>query len=118
MYRLSSTEDLSFLGHAELIQVCIGANEVILNFDRDVQITILADFGVTMANGAMVRYEEPSRGAASLIGLLNDSIATAEAVQSGDLRVVFASGVELVVFDSNPEYESFWIKGPNREIIV
>jgi hypothetical protein len=118
MYRLSTTEDLSFLVHAEVIQVCIGANEAILNFDSDVRITILADFSVAAADGAAVRYDDPRQGAAALVGLLNDSIATAAATRSGDLRVAFASGAELFAFDSNSEYESFWIKGPSGEIIV
>ena len=118
MYRLSMTEDLLFLTHAEVIQVCIGSNEAILNFDSEVRITILADFSVAAVAGTAVIYDDPRQGAAALVGLLNDSIATAEATPRGDLRVVFASGAELVAFDSNLEFESFWIKGPNNEIIV
>ena len=118
MYHLSTTEDISFLAHAEIIQVCVGANEVILNFDGSIRITILADFSVTMNNGMVVRYDDPRKGAAALIELLHDSIVTAEATINGDLRMQFASGTELVVFDSSSEYESFWIKEPNKEIIV
>lgn len=118
MYRLSNTENLSFLVNAEVMQVCIGANEAILNFDNDVRITILADFSVAAADGVAVRYDDPRKGAAALAGLLGDSIAEATATPGGDLRVVFTSGVEVIAFDSNVQYESFWIKGPSGEIIV
>ena len=118
MYKLSTSEDLSFLARAELIQVCIGANEAILNFHPDSRITILADFSVTDGTGAPVIYDDPRRGAAALVGLLCDTITAAEATCSGDLRVTFASGAKLVAFDSAAEHESFWIKGPRGEIIV
>jgi hypothetical protein len=118
MYGLKPDEDLSFLIGVEVIQVCIGVNEVILNGDRDVRITILSDFSVSRQGGAMARFDDPREGASALVELLNESIASAEATAAGDLRLVFASGAELVAFDTNKQYESFWIKGSGREIIV
>lgn len=56
MHKLSRDTDLTCLLGAELVQVCIGTNEVILNFDRGVRITILSDFALGEPNGPTVRY--------------------------------------------------------------
>jgi hypothetical protein len=62
MYRLPRETDLSFLLGAELLQVCVGMNEVILHFDREIRITVMADFAV--ARGAPNRSGTTTRGEA------------------------------------------------------
>ena len=118
MYGLRASEDLSFLLNVELIQICIGVNEAILNGDHDVRITILSDFSVTRPGHATIRFSDTRTGAQALIGLLNEVIQTAKATESGDLLLGFSSGTHLQIFDMNRNYESFWIRAGNREIIV
>ncbi len=118
MYSLSISEDLSSLLGANLLQVCTGINEVILNFDKDIRLTVLSDFTVEYTKKKSIRYKEPIVGAVALLQLLHDSITLAQATTEGDLRVEFASGDAIIVHDTSKEYESFLIRMGKKEIVV
>src|SRR4051812_45424403 len=117
MYRLANTEDLSFFAGIELLQVCVGTNDVILRFDRDVTLTILSDYAVG-PDGATTRYERAADGALCLLPLLSSSVVGAIATDDGDLKVAFASGAVLVAFDTSERYESFSVASGTRLIVV
>ncbi len=118
MYRLSKDADLSFLRGVELQQVCVGCNEVILNFDQDVRITILSSFAVAYKRGVPpIRYDDASGGSAFL-ALLHGTVSRGEPTDEGGLLITFRSGASITVFDDSDQYESFWLSNGNKQIIV
>jgi hypothetical protein len=117
MYRLSKDEDLRFLLNAELIQVCVGKNEVILNFDNDARITVLSDFHVRTPKFDE-RFSEPVLGARAVCEFLHYAVGGATATSEGDLELRFSSGGSLKIFDTSDQYESFLISFRGKEIVV
>lgn len=118
MYKFDQKTDLSFLQGSTLIQICVGQNEIILNFDNDVRITMLASYAVTSALKASERFETSAAGIPSLMPLLGDKIACAIPTESGGVEVTFESNAQLELLDDSAEFESFWISGRTEKIIV
>ncbi len=118
MYKLSPDIDLSFLLGIDLLQVCVGKNEVILNFTDDVRITLLSEFLIKEADQELVTFHETSDGAQALVRMLNDEIEHAKATKEGGLLIAFRSGTTLGIPDTSEVYESFWISKGERQIIV
>jgi hypothetical protein len=118
MYRLSTSEDLAFFSGIGLLQVCAGKNELILNFDNNVRLTILSDFAVQVAGGTLQRFDDAVEGSKVVIGLLHDSVTEARATKDGDLSIRFNSGASMLVFDTSSNYESFLIRHGALEIVV
>ena len=119
MYGLSKNVDLSFLSGVELQQVCIGRNEVILNFDQDVRITVLSSLAVSCERGTPpTRYDDVVIGGSMVLPLLHDAVSEAEATDEGGLLLAFASGGTIIVFDDSDQYESFWIAHGKEQIIA
>lgn len=110
MYGLPSDLDLGFLVGPTLLQVCIGENEVILRFDGDISITIESRFLVRDLSGRETVFENAPPAAASLLDLLSDSIAEVLGQLDGTLRLSFAKGGILEVYDSSKDYESYQIQ--------
>jgi hypothetical protein len=110
MYRIRADEDFSYLINSEIIQVCLGQNEAILNFDDGgLRITILARFEVTV-DGTEYVFEESLLGAGILVALTHDPIAQVEVVNDTTLCILLASGNQLRLFDDSEQYESFTIE--------
>lgn len=117
MYRLAQDADVSFMIGAELVQVCIGRNEIILNFEPDVRVTLLSEFSISQGTRT-VAYAEGSAGGSALLPLLHDVISAAASTPRGGLVLTFQSGRSLEIPDTSDQYESFLIAGKGREIIV
>jgi hypothetical protein len=117
VYGLKNNEDLQPLLGATLTQVCVGQNEVVLNFDRPVSVTVLSDFSVSLNGAPKVRYQDARHGAVSLLPLIGNQIGSAVATTGGGLQLEFESGA-LEIFDESSQYESFWLKLGDKEIIV
>jgi hypothetical protein len=112
MFPLSKDIDLSFFRNKLLLQVCVGKNEVILNFDGDVKLTILSTFRVSSDASGEVEYDESAAGGARLLSLLHDTARLATPTADGGLQLAFESGTVLVLLDTSKQYESFWIEAP------
>jgi hypothetical protein len=118
MYGLPDDLDLTFLEGISLLQVCVGANEVILNFDRSVSITIESTFRIRTVSGQDDVYEDPRSASAALVGLISDSVARVSAETSGTLRLAFAGGGVLEIYDSSSQYESYQIRHGQQQYVV
>lgn len=118
MYRLSKEVDLSFLHGVTVLQVCIGANELIVNCDRGVRLTLLSEIAVRPPGGAVGIYSETASAAMPLVRLLHDVVVEALATDVGGLMLKFASGASLEAFDTSDQYESFWIQNGDDKIVV
>ena len=118
MYGLPKDLDLSFLKDAILLQVCIGENEVILNFDKGISITIESRFCFRSTSGNESIFEDAPSSAAFLVELLSDSITDVLGHLDGTLRLSFDTGETLSIYDDNAEYESYLIKHGEIVIVV
>lgn len=118
LYRLPQDIDLSFLVGADLLQVCVGSNEVILNFSDDIRITMLSEFLIREPGGEQKSCREVGDGVLFLIGRLNEVITTAHRTNDGGLKIVFSSEAVLEISDQSDEFESFWINHRDKQIIA
>jgi hypothetical protein len=109
MFGLAPETDLSFLRGVELLQVCIGANEVILAFHPNVTITIEGTFQVEVPGSTAEVFDDARSSAASLVTLLEGTVKSVAWEESGTVRLDFTSGAALEIYDSQEHYESFQI---------
>ena len=117
MYGLSDDLDLSFLVGMTLLQLCIGENEVILRFDEDSSITIESRFRVGGLDDHTAVFGDAPSSAGFLAKFLSDSIIDVLGRQDGTLRLSFAKGGFLEIYDSYRDHESYQIQH-HQEIYV
>ena len=118
MHRLSPDLDLSFFRNKALLQVCVGANELILNFDEGVSITVTSRVGFVGRNDTSDSYEDFARAGPAAIALLNDVVVSANGDTDGTLSLNFHSGVRLEFYDTSDRYESYLIRNGQQTIVV
>lgn len=109
MNGLPITIDLVALIGRELIQVCIGAFQFILNFDVDVRIAVESSCVYNSASGASTKIINYSEGASRLCELIGMQVASADRGGDGGLILRFTNGAKLQILNSNLEYESFQV---------
>ncbi len=114
MYGLSKQTDLAFMLGNEVLQVCIGRYQAILNCTSDLSISLECDF----AGGRVAADQQLPGSAIPLLGLLGSSISRAEIVGGGDLVLICSNGEVMRIYDSSSEYESYQITAPGRHIVV
>ena len=118
MHRLPPDIDLTFLREKPLFQVCIGQNEMILNFDESVSITVTSRIGITGRLEKFDTYEDFTKAAPAVLALLHDVVTAAEGDTDGTLTLTFRSGIKLEFFDTTERYESYLVKHGDKVIVV
>lgn len=118
MHGLPADLDLTFLQGIVLLQVCTGANEVILNFDGDVSIAVESKCRVRDASGRETAFNHPRSSSAALTELLSDVVTEALGSTDGTLRLAFSRGAIVEIYDSNEHYESYQIRHGSRTYAV
>lgn len=111
MYGLSSEIDLGFLVGREVLQVVVGAFQVIVHFDSDVSLSIEGDCqvsGSTFGSGIDAGRQ--------LLGLIGKSVTAASAINERHLELKFEDEVLRVLDDERGE--SFTITSPGNTIVV
>jgi hypothetical protein len=118
MYGLAENTDLSFLKGKQLLQVCIGCNEVILHFDRDLSINAQTDIGHSSGKVLSAVYKTPIAAAPVLVRFLHESVVNASVVLPGTLILEFSNGEGLEIHDASSQYESYQINYDGKTIVV
>jgi hypothetical protein len=118
MYGLPADSNFDFLKGAQLIQVCTGENELILNFDRDISIMCASDIRVGSTGQSATLFELPRDATLEVIKLLGDLITTAEGSTDGTLRIGWSRGVSTELLDTSDNYESYTVKYGEQLIVV
>ena len=118
MYGLPEKTDLSFLKGKQLLQVCIGCNEVVLNFDGDLSITAQTDIGHKSAKLPSTIYKTSIAAAPVLVRFLHESVANASVALPGTLVLEFSNTETLEIYDSSSHYESYVINYAAKTIVV
>ena len=118
MYGLAEDADLSFFKGAFLEQVCLGANQVILNFDQGVSISSAC--WVALAVGEhRIESDDPRTLAPALMKLIAESIVDVRWKGDGTLFLLFSNGGSMRIEDDGaPHYESYQIKHGDDLIVV
>jgi hypothetical protein len=118
MYGLSRDIDLRFFNGKALLQVCFGANELILNFDGDVSVTVMSLLGCMGSGGSIQQHEDFRQAAPAVLVLLNQTILSAEGEEAGTLVLKFDGGGTLAIYDDSKNYESYTINNGGKLIVV
>ena len=126
MYGLPENIDLSFFEGAILLQVCVGAHDLILNFDKDISVSIESTIaiekksksGATKQLSSNQTYEDYSQAATPVAAFLDRSISSVKHDTTGTITIQFQQFGSISIFDNNKNYESYNIKRGNEEVIV
>jgi len=118
MYGLPKGLSLEFLCGQTLLQVCVGAHDLILNFHDDVSVTVTSRIACAGPDGARHEYDDFRQAAPELMVFLNETIAKAEGSEDGTLRLAFDTGGTITIYDDSAEYESYTIRHGERVIVI
>jgi hypothetical protein len=118
MYGLENNVSLGFLKGRQLIQILVGAHQLILRFDKDVSISVEGDFDHKRGNHSLLTVARLPGAASTLLLLIGQTITTAENAGEGETRLHFSNGETLCLIDSNETGESYEIQGPEADVIV
>jgi hypothetical protein len=118
MYGLSKDVDLAFLKNKQLLQICIGSSEAILNFEDYLSITVMTAIHHEIGGRPIAAYEDSAASAVALCRFLACTIVDVQANESGMLRLTFSNGETLELRDDAPQYECYVIKHHEHQIIV
>lgn len=113
----TSTMDLSFFTGTTLVQICLGSNDLGLNFDiPPIQIMMQSDFG-TRAVGQEKMLHNPTDGHL-LRSFLNREVSDASWGEKGTLILTFTGGDQVLIFDDSDQSESYTISHSGQTIVV
>jgi hypothetical protein len=110
--------ELGFLLGLQLLQVCIGANEVILNFDGYVSITVESRITFSDASGLNTVYAHLPSAGVSLVKLLSSNIDRMAFEQDGTLSLHFGTGDTLSLHKDSGPFESYHVKHAHEVYVV
>lgn len=118
MYGLPSGANLDFFQKRTLLQICIGSNDLILNFDNGVSVTITSHVGWTDSYNKHNTYENSADAISVIVQLLGKSVTSATGDEEGTLSLIFDGGGCFFVYDDSKQYESYVIKNRDKLIVV
>jgi len=118
MYGLRSDVDLGFLADACLVQVCVGENEVILNFEPGISIMIAANVRLSRPEMLPELIEDSRVLGPALVSLLGDSVEGASVRPGGTLRMVWRTGAIVELLDSWEQFESYTVTHGDSVLVV
>ena len=119
MYGLPPVMDLNFLTGKKLIQVCFGANDLILRFTDDISIAVFSSIGIGKDKGKIARHINFGEAALEILGLLDRVVARVEWTTEGTVTLTAEDETLLQIFDDSEQFESYTITATDgKQIIV
>jgi len=118
MYKLPKGVDLGLLVGKQLLQICIGSADIMLNFDDNTRITVMTAIHYERYDGRKGVSEDGGEIVAALHECLGCQIVDFSASEEGTLRLVLSSGATIEVRDDDPHHECYWIRHHESQIIV
>jgi len=118
MYGLPENIDLKFFEQQELLQICVGKNEVILNFTGHISVTIQSRFACSNSKPLSIANDELPLAAYPLLYFIGALVVKAEGDTDGTLRLTFSNTELLLVHDDDPNYESYVITRNGQTVII
>lgn len=117
MHGLTENDDFSFLVSKELIQICIGFNQVIMQFDGDISISVETPIKHIDSCGNEYIYENNKSIGSEFISLLGKGI-TSVIPNAGVLKLVFDKGEAIELVEDDKAFESFHISMAAKTIAI
>ena len=118
MYGFADDVDLRFFKGAVLEQVCLGANQVILNFYSDVSVNSACWMALAVGEHR-IESDDPRVLAPALMGLITETVVDVRWKSDGTLFLLFSNGgVMRIEDDAAPHYESYEIQHGKELIVV
>ena len=104
--------NIAFLHGSELIQVCLGQNQLQFHFHPAGSISVEGGWELRDAAGARIDgcHDGPDRPPYQLHRLLGRRVVASEVSAPAWFALRFEGGGVLRVFDDSPQYESFQIE--------
>ena len=118
MYGLPKDVDLAFFLGTKLLQVCVGENEVIANFDPAVSVMIASAVRLHPAGDVLRTLEDSRVIGSALIPLVGSAVHDASAMPDGTLHLAWENGTIVEILDSWAEFESYTIRNGDDLIVV
>lgn len=118
MYKLPKNINLEFFLKKTLLQICIGAHDLIFNFDGDVRITITSSVGFSDSNTNVQKEDNFCKIASTVATLVNQTIVSVEGDESGTLKLNFDNGGRIIIYDDSEQFESYIIINGDQIIVV
>ena len=118
MFGLDADVDIDFLIEKELIQVCYGQYEIILNFFLDVSISVEGKVCISEDNFKNSFNCNDPKLVVWLHDMIGDKISATENKGYGNITLIFSSGKSLMIMDSFTDGESYSITSDKIQIIV
>lgn len=118
MYGLAQGTDLSFFEGATLIQVCIGENEVVLNFHPSISVMIASNVVVLDIDGGSQTLEDSKAIGLAATSFLGNEIAEAVVKEAGTTALRWSGGEVLEIRDTWENFESYTITYDEIRIVV
>ncbi len=118
MYGIPADIDWSFMIGAEPIQICIGTYDVIINYSKDISISMGDCFEYISDGVELASDPELSRKATSLVALLGAVVRRVDVEEGKVLILTFSNGDVLKVADVEERYESFTVCRPGMSLVV
>lgn len=118
MYGLPKDINLDFFVGRTLLQICIGASDIILKFDESVSLTITCSIGFKEEGCDIRKYDFLSHSAVDIIKLLHKIVIGVNGLEDGTLILEYNDGNILEVYDDSEQYESYIIHYGDNEMII
>lgn len=118
MYGFSSDTNVDFFVGAQLSQVCVGENEVILHCHPSISVMIASTVRLTEPNTTQRLLEDSRETGSALLPLLGSVVSDVSATPDGTLRLHWSSEHVLEILDSWEEFESYTIQHGDATIVV
>lgn len=119
--------DLTIFENQTLFQICIGINEIILNFEgknfENLSITVEGTIGISSPNprnqgsNDVQVFENLPSAAMVARDFLNESISKSE-YEDGFLILHFQSGGRIEFYNDSKKFESYSIKYKGDRIVI
>lgn len=118
MYGLPVDFDPAVLRGEELVQVCVGQSDLILNFEPRLSILVTSAVAYAPAGGRPVTFASFPEAGRELLALLGDTVDTVSLLNGRTLQLHFRTGASLAIVDDSDRFESYTIKRGDRLIVV
>jgi len=118
MYKISWHASMSKLIGAELIQVCVGKNEVALNLSDDCSISIFSKIVIGSEKSSIELYENPIEQGVKLLSFLGTRIKVFDVSEGNRIDISFDFHRTLSILDNSTKYESCVIRIQGDDFIM
>jgi hypothetical protein len=118
MYGLPSDPNIEVLKNESLIQICIGENDLILNFSGNISLAVYSSVGLGQSNNSMTSFTDFIAVSPQLLRLLSRKVLDVKWDKDGTISIKFENNAIVEVYDDSEQFESYTIRMPSGLVVV